>query len=470
MATKFERAFPVINSLTEDLITGTFQLSLPRCELRQCGTETPLTLSGAAFVDQGADGGLSLRMFVTEKYDVREGMNKLGFGTLTSGVIIPASSYYDISGTAQNFATWRAECQSVSPSFGVGTEIHVSLSHLDKVDTLPRTAMLGVKQWFVPGEFKLPWHVVTRTERSLSRDRFESSDADFAWAIKKTDGGVDVQFTVKNGRALEPHTTRFMQALEMLVGRSLRPLVTSTESGNERITRLHRRPPSERSSLVPPIELGHFEPGDAHRFLSCCLHRAEQPPGMEDQLLVLYRFWWRIYCSYQSDIENSSLVLSVAIEGVLKALFLSEYDADAEFCRKVDAAEPPIKRLDIDERVRSSILKSLHHSITPKPRETMWRLREQGVLTDAHIEAWSNLRHKGAHGAMLEDDLGKHQKHIDRYHCCLDLFYRLLFTAVGYSGGSIDYTTRGWPPSTFPPNDGVNVASPPDAAVEPKAG
>ncbi|WIG54572.1 MAG: hypothetical protein OJF61_000358 [Rhodanobacteraceae bacterium] len=469
MATKLQVPDGILDPIRKDVFEGKFTLSLPRCELRQCGTETPLTLSGAGFVDQGADGGLTLRMFVTEKYDVREGMNRLGFGALTSGVLIPTSAYYDISGRAQNFATWRAEHQSVDPSFGVGTEIRVSLSHMDKVDTLSKPAALKVKQWFIPGEFKLPWHVVTRTERSLSRDRFESGDDEFAWVIKKSDGGMDVQFTVKNGQELEPHATRFMQALEMLVGRSLRPLLTSTVSGNERLTRVHRRPMPERSSLVPPVELGHFEPGDAHRFLSCCLHRAERPPTMGDQLLLLYRFWWRILRSYQSDIENSSLVLSVAIEGVLQALFLSEHDADAEFCRLVGAAEPAIERLDIDERVRSSLFRSLDHSIAPKPQEAMRRLREQCVLADAHIKAWGELRHKGAHGAMLEDDLEKYQNHLDRYHCCLDLFYRILFTAVGYRGGSIDYSTRGWPPSTFPPGDEVKVASPPSAVAESKS-
>ena len=466
MATKLQTTVPIADPILSEVAVGKFSLSLPRCELRQCGMENPLILSGTGFVDQEADGCLALRMFVTEKYDVREGMNKLGFGTFTSGVIVPENSYYDIRGTAQNNASWRAEAQSVNPSFGVGTEIRVSLSHLEKVETLPKLVELGVKRWFIPGKFKLPWHVVTQTEHSWSRDRFESGDANFAWAIKKADGGIDVQFTVKNGQTLEPHATRFMQAMAMLVGRPLRPLVTSTVSGNECITRVHRRPALERSSLVPPIELGHFEPADAHQFLTCCLRRAEQPPETNDQISVLHGFWWRILRSYQNDIENSSLVLSVAIEGVLKALFLSELDADAAFCSLVNAAKPAIKRLDVNERVRSSILSSLGYATKPRPQDAMRRLTEQGVLTDVHIDAWKALRHKGAHGAMLKDDLKELQKHLDHFHCCLDLFYRLLFTVIGYRGGCIGYSTRGWPPSTFPSSDEIDRASPPGVVAE----
>jgi hypothetical protein len=407
-------------------------------------------------------------MFVTEKYDVREGMNRLGLGGITSGVIIPTSSYYDVSGTAQDGTAWRAGRQSVNPSFGVRTEVRVSLTHLDKVDALPRPAGVEINRWFIPGEFELPWHVVTQTERSWRRDRFEFADDDFAWVLQRADGGVHAMLTIKR-QPLEPHATRFMQALEMLVGRSLRPLVTSTVSGKERIIRIHRRPKPERSSLAPPIDLGNFGPANAHEFLACCLHRAEQLPAMEDQLLVLYRFWWRILRSYQSDIENSSLVLSVAIEGVLQVLFLSEHDADAEFSRLVDAAKPAIKRLDVNERVRSSISKSLDHATVPKPQDAMWRLVEQGALTSAHTKAWGKLRHKGAHGAMLEDDLEKLQKHLDRFHCCLDMFYRLLFTAISYRGGFINYSKRDWPPSTFPPGDEASPATPLGAVAESKA-
>jgi len=56
---------------------------------------------------------------------------------------------------------------------------------------------------------------------------------------------------------------------------------------------------------------------------------------------------------------------------------------------------------------------------------------------------------------LLEDDEDRLQQHFDRFFCCLDLFYRLLFVAIGYRGGFIDYSTRGWPPSSFPHANGA---------------
>lgn len=460
MATKLQAPVAITDPVRKDVAEGKFTLSLPHCELRQCGTDAPLVLTGVGFVDQGPDGDLALRMFVTEKYDVRVGMNTLGLGTFTSsGVIIPTSAYFDVSGTAQNGATWRADRQSVNPSFGARTEVRIPLTYLEKVDVLPRPAAVAVERWFIPSEFELPWHVQSGARRDWTQDLFEFDDDDFAWALQKGDGGVHAQFTAKRP-PLEPHATRFMQALEMLRGRSLRPLVTSTVSGKERIVRIHRRPKPERSSIESPIDLRNFGPADAHRFMACCLHRAEQPPTTGDQLVMLYRFWWRILRAHQGDIENSSLVLSVAIEGVLKALFLSLHDADAEFCQLVDAAKPVIGRLEIDERVRSSLSTSLKNAIAAKPRDAMMRLKEQGVLEDTHIKAWKALRNTGAHGALLKDDDDRFQCHIDRFFCCLDMFYRLVFTVIGYRGGFIDYSTRNWPPSTFPPDDGSAAQRP----------
>lgn len=452
MATKLPTSVAITDSTLHEVAEGKFSLDLSRCEICQCGVEAPLVLVGAGFVDQGEDGGLTLRMFVTEKYDIREGMRKLGFVSVASGTLIPTSSYYDITATAQDGATWRAEHQSVSSSFGTGTGIRISLTYLERVNALPKRAAFEVKQWFIPFDVDLPWHVVTQSGSSWSRDRFEFADDDFAWSLQKANEGMHAQLIVKR-QPLEPHATRFMQAMEILVGRSLRPLVTSTYSGNERVMRVHPRRKLDRSSLGTPVELGRFEPGDAHRFLSCCLHRAESLPTKDDQLLLMYRFWWRILRAHQGDIENSSLVLAVAIEGVLQALFLSEHDADTEFCRLVDGAQPAINSLDVDDRVRSAIDKSLQHAKLARPQDAMRRLVEQGVLTHSHVIAWGKLRNKGAHGAVLEDDLETFQKHLDRFHCCLDLFYRLVFTAIGYRGGFVDYSARGWGAATFPPAD-----------------
>ena len=168
---------------------------------------------------------------------------------------------------------------------------------------------------------------------------------------------------------------------------------------------------------------------------------------------MLYRFWHRILRARHGDIENSSLVLSVAIEGIIMALCASEQDVDAQFLRLVEAAKPSVEGLAISERVRNSLLEHLKHAVNPRPMETMQRLKEQRVLTEAHIKVWRKMRNSGSHGAQLEDDDKEIEAHWQRYLCCLDMFYRLLFLVIGYKGNYVDRSRVGWPITRFPPTD-----------------
>ena len=172
---------------------------------------------------------------------------------------------------------------------------------------------------------------------------------------------------------------------------------------------------------------------------------------------MLYRFWYRILQARHGDIENSSLVLAVAIEGIIKGLCASEHDSDAQFTSLVEEAKPSVEELAIDQRVRDSIRKHLEHVVCPKPMETMQRLVEQGVLTQEHVRSWAKLRNSGAHGAQLDDDTSKIEAHYRLYLWCLDMFYRLLFLALGYRGNYIDRTGENWPTSRFPPVDNVST-------------
>jgi hypothetical protein len=440
----------MLESLKNELIAGRFKLSLPTCKLRQCGTKTPRTYSGSGFVSQEDDGNLTLRMFATDDLNDGEKFNRIWPTNVIPGVLMPDTTYYDFESVDQDGNHWRAMRQSINETFGVGTEIEVQLRRLEKVEVYGKPEDVAWKKWFIPGDIELPWHLTTSTERSTRADHFEYEDAAFVWNVHKVEGGLDIQLKVKH-LPLEPHATRFLRALAMLTGRSMEPVVSYSTGNGELITRIHPRPRVEVSNLVSPFNLRTYAHDGAHRFLACCLHHADQKqPKHKDQLLVLYQFWYRILRAHQGDIENSSLVLSVAIEGTIKAIFHCEHDVDIEFSDLMKKALPTIKALAINERVRNSMLKSLENATFPKPKDTMLRLKQQGFLTDLHIKAWSSMRNTGAHGNLLEDSNNIFQAHLTRYFCCLDFFYRLLFVAIGYKGKYVDRSKIGWPESRFP--------------------
>lgn len=443
----------MIEAIEKELIAGRFSRSLPHCEVRQCGAERPWVFTGPAFVDQDADGRLLLRMFATEELSLAERAEHSVGQHLTPGVLMPDDTYYDVEARDQRGTIWRAARQTVEKRFDLGNELRIHLLHFESVQDAGAGGTAGAA-WFIPGKFELPWHESTETERGGFRvDRFGSEVGDLGWTAHKRDDGLEVGLRVK-GPALEPHATRFLQALSMLIGQALTPLVSYTSVDGQYVTRIHApsKPAANvpRAQLVCPLPIRIYEQGDAHTFLSRCLQAAvSYQPEPAETLRILYQFWYRILRAHQADIENSSLVLSVAIEGVVKALCFSQEDGDPEFADLAEQSKPKIEDLDIDVRVKDALMSSLKHSVTPKPKGSMSRLLEQGVITKVHIDAWNRMRNTGAHGTLLEDDQTKFQQHLNRYFACLDLFYRLMFIAIGYRGNHIDYSSTGWPTRGF---------------------
>jgi hypothetical protein len=161
--------------------------------------------------------------------------------------------------------------------------------------------------------------------------------------------------------------------------------------------------------------------------------------------------------AWENDLENSALVLSVAIEGLIKEAFASEHDVDAEFIDQLDRAKPILEKVELDKRARNCVLASIGNARKPRVGDVLHRLVEQGALHDGHVKAWSALRNTAAHGGTLADDDLALQAYIDRFHICLDLFYRLVFVIIGYRGHHRDYSVvcspaqQEWPIVPFPP-------------------
>lgn len=442
-----------LEKLRTSLTTNSLSLSFPHCLLRQCGTEAPRSFTGTGFVEQLPDGSIQLKMFATEKMSTREQAARLFPEGHTPGVLLPDTAYYDLEATDQAGFIWKARKQSIREQFGVGNEVHARLRDLEKFEELGKPGDTRGAGWFIPGEFELPWHQTTKTERSSSVDRFEFDDELFGWKAHKVDGGLELNFTVKQSAPLEPSATRFLRATSMLLGCALEPLYSYTIGNGELVTRIHAPGRKVRSRLSEPVPTSLFKHEHAHRFLACCMHNADQAqPKPQDQLRILYAFWYRILRAHQEDIENSSLVLSVAIEGVAKTLCHSEHDTDTEFAALLEVETPIIEALEINERIRKALLASLGNAAFPKPKDTLKRLVEQGAISEAHVSAWNKMRNTGAHGALLNDAGGKFQAHLNRYFTCLDLFYRLMFVAIGYSGKHYDFSAEGWPEANFPPD------------------
>lgn len=448
-----------MNSTIKSLLAGTLEMPLSNCTLRQCETGEPIVYEGPGLLMQGADKSLSLRVFAPA-VGLVEGYRRELSDPLMPGKLVPGSRYYDFEGYDPHGTLWTATRLSLGVDHGSGTYIRARPRFIEKREDLSVTHKLAHVQAFLKEQIELPWHVVTtKGELSWSVDRFEGASSDCEWEIKKSEIGVWVSFKCQ-GSLVESRFEHFLRALSILTGRLLRPTYLTLFEGSQQLTRIANRfHDVNTEKLLAPISNDRDFSGDAHLFLDRFMSKAREVEAPLEGLCDLaYRYWHRILSARESDIENSSLVLSVAVEGLTKKVVLTRSDVDADFVKEVEMAKPLIKSAGLGPRALSCVLSSLGNATTPKVQDALQRLARDGLISADHLGAWKQLRHAAAHGAVLDVEDEALQEHLDRFHLCIDLFYRLVFILIGYEGRHTDFGSNGWPSRTFGAND-VSAAS-----------
>ena len=436
--------------IVKSLLAGDFEMPMSDCTLRQCGLDSPIVYNGPGLLTQEQDKSILLRVFAAP-VDHFEAFNRHFNRDLTPGELVPDSQYYDFEGKDSYGTVWRANRISIETDFGSGTYVRARPRTLEKLEERPEPVKRPMVMAFLPGKIELPWHAVSRKgERGWSVDQFETNAGRFEWRVVKTDDGAWLTFKCEDA-PVESRFEAFLRGLSILMGRWLKPICLSIFKGERQTTRmLNGLHEPEAEKLLAPIGTESEFAEDAHLFLELFMARAADESEFGEKACNLaYRYWHRILRSRENDIENSSLVLSVAVEGLVKKTLLSEKDADPEFVKQAEEAKPILKRAGLGPRALECVQSSLGNAKHPRVQDVLRRLAKEDVASEAHLEAWRGLRNAAAHGSILEDDDRALQEHLDRFHVCLDLYYRIVFLLIGYDGRHTDYGTRGWPTRRF---------------------
>lgn len=439
-----------MEKIVKSLLAGDLEMPMSNCALRQNGGDSTIVYEGPGLLTQELDKSIRLRVFAAP-VDTLEAFNRDFNQDLTPGVLVPDSQYYDFEGKDPFGKVWRANRISTETDFGSGTYVRAQPRILEKTEERSKPAERPVVAAFLPGKIDLPWHAVTeKGEQGRSVDRFERKAGRFEWRIAKTDDGAWLTFKCEDS-PVEPRFDAFLRGLSILTGKWLKPIFLSIYEGDQQTTRmLNRLHEPDTEKLLTPIGTQREFAEDAHLFLEQFIGKAVDEKELgEGPCDLAHRFWHRILRARESDIENSSLVLSVAVEGLVKKTLLFERDVDPEFVKQADEAQPILEKAGLGPRALSCVLSSLGNAKHPRVQDTLRRLASEGVISKAHLKAWEKLRHAAAHGGVLEDDDRALQEHLDRFHVCLDLYYRLVFLLIGYQGRHTDYGTRGWPTRAF---------------------
>ncbi|AWP31927.1 hypothetical protein B9D02_04775 [Pantoea vagans] len=163
---------------------------------------------------------------------------------------------------------------------------------------------------------------------------------------------------------------------------------------------------------------------------------------------TLYYYWLKVFNAHQSDLENETLSLTVSIEGVVNK-FYSDFKADdVEFSNLCGESKHVIEVLDINERVKGSIISLLERSGKSSIKGTLFNMADMGIFPRDLAKTWFKARNRSAHAEHFK----KHawQENLSNYSSCLTLFYILLSYHIGYTGMFSHYHLPGAPLQKLP--------------------
>ncbi len=456
-----------MDDIQPKLLAGTFEMPLANGKLTQVGPSPQYTYTGPALVSQDADRGLRLRLFAPGM-PMTDFSNRQEAHSLKPGQLIPDSYYYDFEGIDVFGRHWTSNRLWLNPDFSEEiTYIQASPSMLRvEVENFEQSTNIAGLRAFVPGLPILPWHEFSKIgETKTSRDRFEHDASGFLWRVRRAADKEGVWINFKAETALEDRSEDLLRALSILAGRNMQPIIDELRLHDRKIIRIHNHLHEPNAArLAPPMKLhGPHQAAHAHAFVLCYLMRASSTSETaRERCNLAHKFWMKILRARENSIETAALILSVAIEGVIKEMYASDEFLDPEFLRQAEKAKAILKKTAIEERAMACVLSSLGNASRPRVGDVLRRFVEIGVIGQAHFEAWKTLRNSAAHGETVDNDQGALQLLINHYHLCLDLFYRLLMQFIGYEGSLVDFGADWWPDRQF-------AAYPTDQLVKPRA-
>ena len=426
-----------------------FEIEFLKARLVQQTPENPDSYSGSGSISQSSDGKLHLKMYclLDSPDDITKEFLRLNDGfSLEPGQLIDERKYFSFEGTDLFGHIWKAK--NIWPKTHVsfpagGIIVEAELSSTESRDELPpRSNKIQRKIFVVPGLYKFPFN---RGQPGTTEPGFSVATinlvGDRTCEVNTKDGSlvVSVQYQPTDS---ERYPDCVLEALGICMGAHLVPQVEITIAPTEHLQTIRHldRNASQLYRISPPLPVRQPDalPG-IQKFIQKYLQWTTEPYSQ------LAGYWFRVLLAFHSGLENQALVLTTAIEGVLKVYFPEFGCPDTTFLKEIDDAYPVIDKLTVGPRVLGRIKSSLGSAKGATPSNALFVLASSGRIPSELVSVWKSLRNKSAHADELSMESPEMQKFINDLYACLELFYRLIMLKIGFNGVLVRFSAIGWP-------------------------
>jgi hypothetical protein len=438
---------------------GDFEIDCSEIVLTQNTSERPKRYRGPGTIRQDEQGNLVFKIFATSYDNTSPAQEFASFLSAKSGQIYKVEDFYTFAATDYDGRNWVAD--RVLP--------YISW-HGDGVLVSGASETMSLRGLFLGDQTKeenyLRMHFFTQADIPCTHHKnfgSEITDSNFVaydalnchFEISRFADEFVVEVSAAD--ALPPFfDSRILETLQFVLARSLRwrVLVNRTNDGKS-YTQFSSPKPTSTTKLEPPI--GNMQDRAHYSWSLFARYLEFVTKGSDTQ------FWHACSGKLHDASEASAnsmdawaLGLCVAVEGITnlvttKMLSNTEKDEIRKLSRLIKMW---VRCRKWRPELRDRALGLVSQLNSPRLKDTLAPLAKMGKVRKEYIESWSALRHKRAHGKLVDPNLMtamEYQEIWSLMNRVTVLLYQVTFYLIGYEGFYTDYGEIGWPKRIYPP-------------------
>ncbi|EOI3556008.1 hypothetical protein ACMSZQ_002312 [Cronobacter dublinensis] len=408
----------------EEIMAGSHSLEFVDLTLQQQKEESPQVFNGSGFFYY-KDGNPYLKFLHNELNSQHKAFPT--YSNLDVGTLIGEEYFFELTATDLDGNTWHAI--NIDPFPGIkasqqGIRIDCKLHELKMINTNDHSQFSTT--FFVPQKLRIPCNKFQELGEYGSRRTRSSFDLN---GIKVTilleDNYTKIELISETEFSLDDAST-ILESFSVASGLLLTPALIIFQ-GSKSKEFVFRKIDSRYN-----LQLMEFIPRSHPYHLKEWITFSEAYIKTFQNDKTFYYYWVKIFNAHQADLENETLSLTVSIEGLVNKFFSQLKKVDTEFRDLCNECLPEINKLNINDRVKKSIVALLQRSGSASVKGALFSLVEAGIIPKELVDDWAKARNKSAHAEQFHKD--SWQENIRKYTSCITLFYFLLSYHINYTG------------------------------------
>lgn len=430
---------------------GTLVIDCVTMKLTQRGTDTPIIYEGKGLITQIDNDHLNYKLFATHAKNIDPGAEMMRMFNGTSGKVIEADQYYDLTANDVHGQVWTSEHiqpNSIWPQDDLPV-LHGGLRYISAATTsrIPHNSVSI--ECFKALDF--PTRFGRQIARAPVEDTFKVGSIEFS--TRQSDEGFQIS-AVSDQPLDENYYLRIIEALKFVTARPVLPRIITHVTGDKATVYFSAASPTNpRMQQFQPLSPNSWAYARDSKALFGCYLRFITTGHTGEYWHHLTFFLDNAAQATGGSVHSWAAGLGVAVEGLLSLIDVPANETNAKDLK--DFGDWLIGQIRASEahssfETRMAGMVSSMGRLGPKDR--MQVLIDKGVIDAPLRKAWNELRNANVHpdaSALNQNPNTDLQPLYDRICKTSVLMYQIVFHLIGYEGQYTNYGVHGFPEAQY---------------------